>query len=265
MIDDWLGSTRIALMDAEQERGYLRLLLHSAKSEDLGLPADDGVLSKLAMMPTSWRKKGAAIKACFEERDGRLYNRKLVEVAGKHNGIKKERSQAAGRRWAHANGMQTTCKTDANGVQVAHDSECKTDAKRMQTACKTDAPLPLPFGESPENRGFSGEDVVVPPLPPQPPETAENQQLAADAFDRFWRAYPRKTPASKRFTAENMWGAMVLQGQITAANIGEVFDGLNRWKRSRDWADQRYISDPAKWLAERRWRDEPAEAGEEDF
>jgi hypothetical protein len=71
------------------------------------------------------------------------------------------------------------------------------------------------------------------------------------AFNPFWAKYPRKTGKDR---AARLWLTMGLD-----AIADEVMAGLDRWLQSEEWVKEngRYIPSPAKWLAEKRWLDEP--------
>lgn len=102
---DWLGSTRIALMTAEQERGYLRLLLHCWNDPTCSLPDDDSILSKLSLMGEGWFKGGSAlVRECFTpfaDQPGRITNKRLLEVRQK-NDEWREKSSLGGKKSAEA-------------------------------------------------------------------------------------------------------------------------------------------------------------------
>lgn len=53
-VNDWLGSTRIALLDPLEELGFFRLLLHMWNSPDCALPDKDETLFKLSRMGESY-------------------------------------------------------------------------------------------------------------------------------------------------------------------------------------------------------------------
>ena len=68
-----------------------------------------------------------------------------------------------------------------------------------------------------------------------------------------------------------MWISLVDSGEITGGNIGDVLDGLERWKGSEAWQKDngKYIPAIANtqatgWLQKRAWKDHPKPA-EEDF
>lgn len=102
-VDAWLSSTAIAAMSAEQERAYLRLLLHMWKQDDCGLPNDEELLAGLSTLGDRWATVGARVRAQFFEKDGRLYNARLLEEWGYqqefHAKSKGKASTAAKTRW----------------------------------------------------------------------------------------------------------------------------------------------------------------------
>jgi len=81
-VDAWLSSTAIAAMSADQERAYLRLLLHAWKQPDCGLPNDEEMLAGLSLLGDRWATVGGRVRAQFVERGGRLYNERLLEEWG---------------------------------------------------------------------------------------------------------------------------------------------------------------------------------------
>lgn len=119
-VDDWLSSTAIDLMNAAEERGYFRLLMHAWKSDDCGLPDDDAVLARLSKLGRAWSKSaksGAVLRAQFFSRDGRLYNERLMREREHQQKVRASRSQAgktaAEHRW-HASRIADVCVSDAN-------------------------------------------------------------------------------------------------------------------------------------------------------
>lgn len=75
---------------------------------------------------------------------------------------------------------------------------------------------------------------------------------AREGFEQFWEQYPNKTGMEAAKTA---WEA------LDAADTREIFDGLGRWLRSVEWGKEngRFIPRPARWLAEKRWKESPVE------
>jgi len=63
------------------------------------------------------------------------------------------------------------------------------------------------------------------------------------------------------------WISLIDIGEITEENIGEVFEGLERWKGSEQWR-KGYIPaisnmDGKGWLQLRAWKDWPKQAEKE--
>lgn len=99
----------------------------------------------------------------------------------------------------------------------------------------------------------------VPPKPQEPPSTLRNPQVsrdaaAADGFEAWWRAYPRKVgrdAARKAFAAALRRGATGAELLIALAR--------QRWP-----AEGRFIPHPTTWLNQGRWADDPAAAAPPD-
>ncbi len=104
-VDAWLSSTAVSAMTADEERGYLRLLLHAWKQPDCGLPDDDGTLATLSLIGARWKRSAAKLRACFQSREGRLYNRRLLEEWEYQRRYHSERATAgakgAAKRWGN--------------------------------------------------------------------------------------------------------------------------------------------------------------------
>lgn len=70
-------------------------------------------------------------------------------------------------------------------------------------------------------------------------------------FDRFWSWYPHKV--GKRAALKAFPGALCRAGSIDA-----ILVGVERAKLSRSWSEG-YIPNPATWLNQDRWLDQPDE------
>lgn len=138
-IDDWLSSKKIDLMDAQEERGYLRLLLRAATEPDCGLPDDDNQLSVFSKLGSQWYKptrerdfrmgdktSGAKLRECFFERNGRLYNDRLLKEFEYQREISSKRSKASqianAKRWHKDSGQ--TPNDIPNGDQSDPNDVC---------------------------------------------------------------------------------------------------------------------------------------------
>jgi len=70
-------------------------------------------------------------------------------------------------------------------------------------------------------------------------------------FDRFWAAYPKKR---HKPDAVRAW-----RGADGARHLEAILAGLERWRRSEAWGEG-FVEDPATFLRQRQWEDEPARA-----
>lgn len=81
--NDWLSSTKIALMTPAQEGAYIRLLCYAWNDPNCSIPDDDQELSVLSRLGEGWFNGGSAmVRKCFEPHPalpGRLVNRRLIE------------------------------------------------------------------------------------------------------------------------------------------------------------------------------------------
>lgn len=152
-IDDWLSSKRVALMDAHEERGYLRLLLAAATESDCGLPDEDSWLAITSLLGSQWfrptkerskrvagKTSGQKVRECFELRDGRLYNARLLKEWNHQREVSEAKRNAGilgGRPRKHmvlkqepyglANGKQTETNDVCASGFVFGDSEENAD------------------------------------------------------------------------------------------------------------------------------------------
>lgn len=69
--NDWLSSTRIALMTPAEEGGYIRLLCHDWTND--GIPNDDDQLAALSRLGDAWFNGSAQVlKACFSNHPAKV-------------------------------------------------------------------------------------------------------------------------------------------------------------------------------------------------
>lgn len=80
----------------------------------------------------------------------------------------------------------------------------------------------------------------------------ESNPNDAGAFDRFWAAYPKKAGKG---------AAMQAFRRITGVPVDVMLYAIEQQRHSRQWQEDngRYIPNPATWLNQRRWEDEPVE------
>jgi uncharacterized protein YdaU (DUF1376 family) len=148
-VDDWLSSTAIDLMSAAEERGYLRLLMHAWKSPDCGLPNDSPALAKLSKLGGGWQgKSGDVLRAQFFERDGRLFNDRLLRERQHQQAVRESRSNAgrtaAVYRWnasriTDAQQKHANPNPSPNSIETHKESALTEQFKRVPLTEETSA------------------------------------------------------------------------------------------------------------------------------
>lgn len=98
------------------------------------------------------------------------------------------------------------------------------------------------------------EDRESKPKARKPKEEGASEitkQAIAQAFSRFWAAYPRKVSKAE---AARAWEKLSPSAELEAA----IHRGLELQKRSQQWRrdEGAYIPHAATWLNGRRWEDE---------
>lgn len=76
-----------------------------------------------------------------------------------------------------------------------------------------------------------------------------------DPFDDFWAVYPKKTGKD---AARNAWKKRRIGGDLAATLIAAL-----AWQKQQDsWLKDggQFVPNPATWINQGRWQDEPVEA-----
>jgi len=89
-------------------------------------------------------------------------------------------------------------------------------------------------------------------ISPQPPEGSDRSSSVADRFDTFWARYPRKVGKD---AARKSWSRLKPSADVLALMLGAI----DRQCQQQQWRDEggRFIPNPATWLNQGRWQDEP--------
>ena len=90
-----------------------------------------------------------------------------------------------------------------------------------------------------------------PPLNPPEPTPTPVILRAADAFDQFWKAYPKRTGKE---AARKAWAVVAKRG----VTPDRIMAGLHRFAEHPP-DDPQFIPHPATWLNQGRYDDEPME------
>ena len=205
--DAWLSSTDITLMTIAEEGAYHRLLCYAWQEEDCGLPDDDRQLAVLSKLGKAWPKSAETIRKKFIDRNGRLYNDRLLAERAKQDEWARKSSEggrlSASRRAANRNHPSTTLEewlqpkgnspssspslSLNNGGGDGNFTEA--DATENGTAAQTPPPLPEPeptvpapeakpihraehADGAPNHKGESRKPEALHPKATPPPSTA---------------------------------------------------------------------------------------------
>ncbi len=236
--DSWLSSTDIHLMSPAEEGAYIRLLCHSWLQPDCGLPADDDSLAALSRLGKTWPRSADKIRSKFEERDGRIYNARLLEERAKQAKWREKSARggkhSAAQRQPKDNGGSTTLQPPFN-----HPCEMVDPLVDEWLQPKGNSPSPSP---SPDKT-----------ISPKPSWTID------ELFVRFSQAYREAKPDSidEDFTvAYRNWTALDFEQRLSAV------DGIKQRVKCGRWSDPKYIPKPRKYL-EAEWK-RPVLSGDDD-
>lgn len=187
---DFLSSMRVQAMSVEEVGAYFLLLINSWLQEDqCYLPADDELLRKVSRMVTEqWVTHRSVILSCFEEEDGRIFNRRLLQVKQEqdayHENKRASGAKAAAKRW----------QKDGSGIGDPYHTHSKRIAKRCQKDASSSS------SSSSSINSPSGECVPA-PKKGKPQYTKEDEEKFIDAWNatlgvtqiREWNQERRKS------------------------------------------------------------------------
>jgi uncharacterized protein YdaU (DUF1376 family) len=90
-------------------------------------------------------------------------------------------------------------------------------------------------------------DTGVPPFTDNHSSSLRSEDARAPGFDQFWEVYPNKVgePAARKAFSK----------AIARATAAEIIRGAREYAAK---TDDRQWCNPAKWLSEDRWKDQPA-------
>lgn len=156
-VNEWLGSTKIALMTPAQEGGYIRLLAVAWNAPDCGLPDDDTQLARLSRLGDEWLNGASTlVRECFFSKSGRLFNQRLLC----------ERKKQAEWRKKSAIGGRRSAKTRAKARREQAVATSKGGMPLVGVCLQPNgntSPSPSPSPSSPSPK----VGVTTPPLPPR--------------------------------------------------------------------------------------------------
>lgn len=101
-VNDFLGSSRVVMMDLQAVGAYRMLLDTEWNEKDCGLPCEDDALAKLSRAYGYWEEIKSQVLPMFFLYGGRYYSRRLLIERKKQINMRKQRIKAAEKRWEDA-------------------------------------------------------------------------------------------------------------------------------------------------------------------
>lgn len=162
--DDWLASTKRALMSPAERGAYIDLLAHQWNDPTCTLPDDDVALAALSGLGADWPKHASRMRQAFvpHKINGRIHNEKLSRKRAEALSFLKKASKrgkiGAQKRWEAAHAQDVT----ANPIREAKSKH--GDASSTPQAMLGDgSPVPFP-GPHPLSIKRGGKRTAAPHL-----------------------------------------------------------------------------------------------------
>ncbi|MEM1040877.1 MAG: DUF1376 domain-containing protein [Pseudomonadota bacterium] len=228
-VSDYLGDTMH--LSTEQHGAYL-LLLMSMWNAGGELPDDDRKLAHITRLSVKkWKAHRPDMKALFDVGDGVWQSARMTKELQKVESQSQSRS-SAGAKGARAKALKTNKPDKANAqAGLKHTRYQIPDSSSLCSEPHGRAREPGLFGEAPPKK-----------IEPSP------QQLTA-WFNRFWDDWPNKVG---RKAAVDAFGKAIKRG----ASAENIIAGVGRYKRDKP-PDRQWLN-PATFLNQERWNDEPS-------
>lgn len=157
-----------------------------------------------------------------------------------------------------------------SGLSSTERSRLHRERKRNGNVAATlHETLPQHGGDGPATGRAREEENRIDKNTPSPPEgvgegeepfVAEETLSEEDrSFERFWRAYPRRTG---KWEARKAWHRAIERGMTAKAALEAVAEqaGSDQWRREGG----RFVPSPASWLAGGHWLDDVSIPGDSE-
>lgn len=198
--NEWLSSTKIALMTPAQEGAYIRLLCHAWNDPDCSIPDSDEELAALSRLGEGWFKDGSTkIRKCFEphpEIPGRLVNLRLLEERAK---------QETWREKSRLGGIQSG-KTRKGGKNDENQPETVKGGSRVVEGWFNQNPNQNPTLLSSSSSSFSSSEEEEKKKGSR--STSERSRRKTQC-DGDWLKELQENPAYQGIDVNRLYGKMV--------------------------------------------------------
>lgn len=212
-----------------EEHGAYMLLCGVYWSNGESLPDDDRHLQKICKLSAhKWKKIRPTVVKFFEQKDGRLFHKRIERDLSKFAEDSDKRSEkaraAAAARWS------------------------KADAPSMHEECSDNA-ISEPESESIYTEA---QETLFPDSDPPDKEQKAPEGNADESFNRFYAAYPRKAGRGQARKAYNT--------ALKKVDAGALQRAVEAFARLCEGKESQYIKHPATWLNGECWADEAVKA-----
>lgn len=219
----WRASPRVAAMPAAARAGYFDIMCAIWLSDGCAIADDDALLMACSRLtPPEWKKhRGQIREMLIKDEDGKITQARLREEYDRTIELLERRSKGgkkgARRRWhGSPNGSPIRSPIGSPNSSPNGTPNRTPNAKPMQTETETET-ISNSLSDESELPGARYD-----PEPGLRRFEAEAIQLAPER----WKVHP----------AESAWIEVVTSPGIEA----QVFQGLEAWKLSREWAEGVY-------------------------
>ena len=243
-VGDYMRDTRG--LTAEQHGAYL-LLLMCMWSSGGSLPADDKKLARFASCtPSRWSKIKADILAYFEVGEETITHRRLTAELEKAQEKSIKRS-VSGTKGGHAKALKDKAASLANDTYLpCHSSEPEPDQNKTRSNDRETRASALVQSFDPN------EVEILPPEPAASRQADQSRRPVQGEFDRvFWPAYPHKVG---KHAAASAWAKVCRRDDVW---LDAITRALRRYVEAKP--PDRPWCNPATWLNQGRWTDEPSD------
>ena len=159
---DFLTDYKVVVMSMEARGVYITLLAHAWLEK--GLPDSEAQLARLCAQPENWSEIWGEVRPCFEEKDGRLYNKRM----------EREREQLKSY-------IESRKVAGLKGAQARWGSEDK-DSKRIAKPKQKDSSSTSTSSSTSKKNKSLGE-------------------LFESEFEELWKIIPNKKDKKRAFKA----------------------------------------------------------------
>lgn len=148
--DDWLGSSKVAVMSLAEQGAYLRLLCHQWNDPTCTLPDDDARLAALSGFGAEWPKHSELMRQAFipHKTGTRIHNEKLskkrAESKAFHKRLRKRGEAGARARWEAAEAQRLNASANTQALLEQGDASAIPQAMLGDGPPRSPVPGPLP-------------------------------------------------------------------------------------------------------------------------